>query len=325
MSRHVLVTGGLGFIGSALVARLVESDYEVTVFDDASRGDLGNIDGSRVRVVSGDLRDRAAVAECVGSADFTAVLHLAAMHFIPDCNRDPQSCIAVNVIGTENVLAACAEHGVDTVVGVSSMAVYPISDDAVSEDDPIGPYDVYGETKVANEMQLQRWSRGRDERVAVAIRLSNAYGPRETNPHVIPAILEQLRDGVTELDLGNTAPLRDYIHTEDVAAAFEAVLQAGLPTGYHVFNLGSGEERSVDDILGALQTILGIPIEKRVNPEKVRPVERMHLLPDIGRIAEVTGWTPAHSFVEGITKLVDWYGIPRPEASLRRDGAELAG
>ena len=309
MSQRVLVTGGLGFVGSALVEHLLDNGHDVTVFDDASRGTVENVDQHRVEICLGDLGDQDAFSRCLRAHPYAAVVHLAAMHFIPDCNRDPQACIATNVIGTENVIAACDEHDVERLIAASSMAVYPISDGACSEEDPVGPCDVYGETKVSNEMQLLRWSRGGGARVAVALRLSNAYGPRETNPHVIPEIMRQLARGVSDLKLGNTAPLRDYVHVDDVATAFVALLGAPLDPGYHVFNVGSGEERSVDQILKLLSGLLGRDIEVRFDPSRIRPVERMHLLADVGRLTASTGWRPEVAFEQGLAGLCQWYGL----------------
>ena len=213
------------------------------------------------------------------------------------------------MVGTENVLAACDEHEIERLIAASSMAVYPISDGACAEEDPVGPCDVYGETKVANELQLLRWSRGSGPRVAVALRLSNAYGPRETNPHVIPEIMQQLVRGSTNLDLGNTAPLRDYIHVDDVATAVEGLIRAPLETGYHVFNVGSGEERSVTQILDDLGSVLGRPITARVDASRIRSVDRMHLLADVRKLSATTGWEPEVDFMKGLTQLCHWYGL----------------
>ena len=231
------------------------------------------------------------------------------MHFIPDCNRDPLACLRVNVLGTENLLAVCSAAGIERIVAASSMAVYPISDTPSLETDPIGPYDVYGESKVANEMQLLRWSRQNTDRTAVAIRLANAYGPRETNPHVIPEILEQLVMGRRALQLGNTTPFRDYIHVDDIASGVRSLIEADLAPGYHVFNLGSGAERSVDQILRTLSELLGDEVTSVVDPERVRAVERMHLQPDISKLSEVTGWHPRVQFHDGMRELCECYGL----------------
>ena len=244
VGRQVLVTGGLGFVGSALVAHLIDHEADVTVFDDFSRGSIGNIDAKRVDIVVGNLDDTDALKQCHPTrlrrsrSSGGDALH-------PDCNRDPLACLRVNVLGTENLLAVCSAAGIERIVAASSMAVYPISDTPSLETDPIGPYDVYGESKVANEMQLLRWSRQNTDRTAVAIRLANAYGPRETNPHVIPEILDKLVMGRRALQLGNTTPFRDYIHVDDIASGVRSLIEADLAPGYHVFNLGSGAERSV--------------------------------------------------------------------------------
>lgn len=309
LAGGVLVTGGLGFVGSALVERLCDADLAVTVLDDESRGLPENVDQACVELVRADIRHLDGLLRFMDGRGFSTVIHLAATHFLSECDRDPPAAILNNVVGTENVLAACAAAGVERVVAASSMAVYPIGEQAFREEDPVGPYDVYGETKVANELQLGRWSRGGKQRVGVTVRLSNAYGPRETNPHVIPEIMDQLALGKRELDLGSTAPFRDYIHVDDVAAALHALISAPLEAGYHVFNLGSGTERSVDQVVAELSRLLGITLTIRADPARVRTTERMHLLPDISKIMESVPWAPGVEFTDGLRDLCRTYGL----------------
>jgi UDP-glucose 4-epimerase len=310
MSQRVVVTGGLGFVGSSLVERLVATGCEVTIVDDLSRGSLANVScADDIHTIVVDIRERACLERALDLEGVDAVVHLAATHFLPDCDRDPQGAIVNNVLGTENILSLCADAGVSRVIAASSMAVYPISDHAVKETDGVGPYDIYGETKVMNEMQLQRWSRGDERRSAVALRLSNVYGPRETNPHVIPEIMRQLATQSTELALGNTAPFRDYVHARDVAAAVAALVSAELPTGYEVFNLGSGEEHSVDEVIQVLTTYLDRPFDVTRDPARVRPTDRMHLLPDISKILAATCWAPTVRFEDGLRDLCRDYGL----------------
>jgi UDP-glucose 4-epimerase len=318
MSQRVVVTGGLGFVGSSLVEQLAARGCDVIVVDDLSRGSLANVPCvDNVRTVRLDLRDRAGLEHGLDLEGVDVVVHLAATHFLPDCDRDPQGAIANNVLSTENLLEACARADVRRVIGASSMAVYPISDLAMKETDDVGPYDVYGETKVMNEMQLQRWSRGGEHRSAVALRLSNVYGPRETNPHVIPEIIRQLATSSNELSLGNTAPFRDYIHVGDVAAAIEALLSADLGPGYEVFNLGSGEEHNVDEVLRILSSHLQRTLAVVRDPRRLRPTDRMHLRPDISKIRETTGWRPTVPFEGGLRDLCREYGlaVPVPQAA----------
>ncbi|MBM4148839.1 MAG: NAD-dependent epimerase/dehydratase family protein [Lentisphaerae bacterium] len=312
--KSVLVTGGLGFVGSALVRRLVARGARVTVFDNLSRGTRDNVRGLEVKLVVGDVTSGRAVRECVERTAPEVVYHLAAMHFLPDCNRRPVACIRNNVVGTESMLAACRLDSVRRFVAPTSMAVYPICDRKVKETDPVGPYDIYGETKVMNEMQMRRWA-GATGKTAVAVRLANVYGPRETNPHVLPVIMEQLSAGKRVLELGNTKPYRDYIHSEDAARAFEAMGSCPRVSGYQVFNLGTGKEHSVDELLVILGQLLKIEIGVKVKAHSVRKIERMHLWPDIGKLRRVTGWRPEITMRDGLAELCREYGLqPRRQA-----------
>jgi UDP-glucose 4-epimerase len=308
MSKSVLVTGGLGFVGSALCRALVEQKQDVIVLDNCSRGSLDNVEGLPVRFFDADVRDAKAVEDALGEARPRVVIHLAAMHFIPDCNADPAGCFHINVVGTENVLAACRKCKVERAVITSSLAVYPITDAPSREDDPAMPYDVYGESKLANEWQARRFQRetGID---TVVVRLSNVYGPRETSPHVIPEIMQQLAGGLTRLQLGNTAPRRDFIHSSDAARGFCSLALHPVPSGYHLVNLGGGREYSIRQVLEELSGLLGHTIEPVLDASRYRQVERMHLQADIRRIRELVGWEPAMTLTAGLRDLCQWYHL----------------
>jgi UDP-glucose 4-epimerase len=189
------------------------------------------------------------------------------------------------------------------------MVVYPITDAQVAETHPVGPYDIYGETKVMNEMQLGRWSRATGG-TAVPVRLANVYGPRETNMHVVPEIMTQLGQGRRCLTLGDTRPYRDYIHTSDVARAMASLGVCDRLGRYEVFNLGTGTEHSVDDILSVLGDLLGEVISVCRDERHVRKIERMHLWPDTGKLRRVTGWAPRVELREGLRELCEIYGVP---------------
>jgi UDP-glucose 4-epimerase len=304
----VLVTGGLGFVGSALVRELCAAGASVTVLDNLSRGCCENVGGCDVTVVEGDIRDADVVAQCVRDAAPVIVYHLAAMHFLPDCNRNPVGCIENNAIGTENVLSACRAETVTCFLMPTSMAVYPIMDEAVCETDLVGPYDIYGETKVMNEMQMQRWVRA-TQKQAVAVRLANVYGPRETNPHVIPAIMEQLAESGSAVSLGTITTFRDYIHSEDSATAFMAMASQGVKGDLEIFNLGTGTEHSIQQLLDMLSEILGRALDVRTDPARVRRIERMHLKPDMMKLRQATGWQPRVGMKEGLQRLCVDYGL----------------
>lgn len=306
-----LVTGGCGFIGFALCRRLAEAGHAVVAFDDLSRGDAANLPEGAT-LVRGDIRDADAVRAAVSAVRPDAVIHLAAIHYLPDCAARPDETREVNIEGTRRVLDACRAGGVRRVVFASSVAVYARSDDACSEDlTPIAPIEVYGESKLEGERLLEAF--GRDTGIATTIvRLANAVGRRETNPHVVPHIFETLQTS-DRVPLGNIEPRRDYIDTRDIADAVLALLETS--TGHRVFNVGTGVANSVADIMGLLERILGRPIEIEQEASRLRPVERMMLVADIAKIRQATGWAPRLTLEDTLRDLVVAYGLKADRAS----------
>lgn len=299
-----LVTGGCGFIGFALCRRLVAAGHQVVAYDDLSRGRQENLPEG-ARLIQGDIREPR-LAQVLADVDADTVIHLAAIHYLPDCAARPRETQEVNVDGTRHVLDACRAAGVRRVVFASTAAVYAPVDTPCSEDGtPLGPIEVYGRSKLEGERLVEAFSR-ESGMAATAIRISNAVGRRETNPHVVPHIFESLR-GSNEVPLGSLEARRDYIDTRDIADAVLAVLQ--VSAGYQVFNVGTGVAHSVADIVDSLRRILGRPIEIRQDASRLRPVERMLLVADIDRIRRTTGWTPGVTFEETLRDLVEAYGL----------------
>ncbi|HPF90830.1 MAG TPA: GDP-mannose 4,6-dehydratase [Flavobacteriales bacterium] len=300
---RVLITGGAGFIGSALSRHLQEEGYEVHVLDDLSFGlrALAGVPDERFHQV--DIRDRETVKRTMDSVKPGRVLHLAAVHFIPYCNAHPVEASEINVLGTINVLDACEACGsVEQVFVASTAAVYPIADGAMDETQATGPMDIYGITKLATEKLVSEFHL-RTGITSIVGRFFNAFGPNETNPHLIPEIQKQVLSGVRELKLGNLDPKRDFIHTEDMSRAMSALLRVQVK-GHEVFNIGRGIEYSVREIVDAFARQLGEPLTITVDPARVRKVERMHLLADVGKLKQVTGWEPRWGIDEGVATLL---------------------
>ncbi|HEV8551171.1 MAG TPA: NAD-dependent epimerase/dehydratase family protein, partial [Polyangiaceae bacterium] len=183
----LFITGGAGFIGSALLQAALKAGHSLTVFDNFSRGRREYCPAdARVEVVEGDIRDRRRVREAITSDRPDAVIHLAGLHFIPDCIKRPQECLQINVDGTGNVLSAAAAVGVKRFVFASTAAVYaPTSDACVEKSTPLDPAEVYGQSKILGEL-LARGHHDRTRTAVTLLRLFNAIGPRETNPHILP-------------------------------------------------------------------------------------------------------------------------------------------
>lgn len=303
--RTILVTGAAGFIGSALCRRFVSAGHRVVGYDDLSRGRREHLPQG-VTLVEGDIRDRARFARTLADVTPDCVVHLAAMHFIPDCIARPGDTLDVNVEGTRSVLEGCRGRSVRSFVFTSTAGVYAPSDGACVEDaSPLGPLEVYGESKVAAELLVRAFQEETGTTTAIA-RLFNAVGRRETNAHVIPHIFESLRTSDT-LQLGNLAPRRDYIDTRDVADALLAL--SACPPGLHVLNVGTGVTSSVSDVVEWLRRILGRPIVAVQDPARVRATERMVLLADIAKIRRATGWAPRITLEQSLEDLAQAYGL----------------
>jgi UDP-glucose 4-epimerase len=296
------VTGGAGFIGSLVVRRLIDAAAYVLAVDDLSVGRAWNypsqIEG-RSRALEGDIRDPHCLEEIV-AFDPEVAIHLAAIHYIPYCLEHPDHTRDVNVGGTEAVLSALRRTSIRGVVFASSAAVYGFSDDALSEVAPIRPDSVYGESKVEGEHLLELFHEERGDTRCIALRFFNAYGPNETNRHVIPHILAaHLADRVVAL--GSRWPERDYVFVEDVA---KAVLRAtqGPPT-YQVFNVGTGIGTSVDRLLQAIERVTGVPPHTEHDPRRVRDSEG-HLVADISSIGASLAWHPQVSLERGLQAIL---------------------
>jgi UDP-glucose 4-epimerase len=303
-AETILVTGGAGFVGSCLIDALLEhlADTRILALDNLFNGHEAYVPESpRVSLIKVDLRDLSQVVHVIGRYKPEVIFHLAALHYIPYCNAHPGETLEVNVVGTENLLEACRKSEPSVLVAASTVAVYPVRDEPNSEDSPTGPIDIYGISKLTNETQLELYSRQSGTRCAVA-RLSNVYGPRETNPHVIPEIIRQLLSGIDEIRLGNVKPRRDYIYTTDVAKALMAIA-AGNEHPYRIYNVGTGQEHSVEEIMSNLASISGRPLRIIVDPERVRATDRMHLVCDLRRIRSELGWMPEHSIRNGLARL----------------------
>lgn len=299
----VLITGGAGFIGSAIVPKLKQEGHEIYVLDNLSFGNRNFIDIDDDHFFLTDIRDKKNLDEVVGKLMPEIIIHLAAIHFIPYCNQHPFEAADINIRGTINVLNAInANCKPLKVFFASTAAVYPISDNAVPETNELLPLDIYGLTKLTGERLLREFNleTGTD---TIVCRFFNAFGPNETNPHLIPEIEKQVREGKRTIKLGNLTPKRDFIHTYDMANAVSRLLKSEI-SGYDIFNLGRGIEYSVVEIVEAFERQLEEKINIEVDPARVRKVEREHLLADVTKLKTKTGWEPEWGIDEGIKDLI---------------------
>jgi UDP-glucose 4-epimerase len=299
---RILITGISGFIGSALYKRF--EGNEIYTIDNLSFGNRSLINISESHFFVNDIRDRDRVFEIFEAIQPDWVIHLAAIHFIPYCNKYPFESSQINIEGTKNILDASAiTKSVKKVFYASTAAVYPIMDGSISESTRTGPLDIYGLSKLTGEYLCHDFHY-RTQLPTIICRFFNAFGPNETNPHLIPAIQEQVLEGKREILLGNLEPKRDFIHTTDMANAINLLMNK-FDIGIDTFNLGQGQEYSVTDIVEAFEQAIGEKIIIKQDPSRMRKSDRMHLLADVSKLKAFTGWEPRVNIYKGVKTLVE--------------------
>jgi UDP-glucose 4-epimerase len=306
-ARRALVTGGLGFVGSRLCHLLAAEGWEVAAVDDLSLGQPGNLSApaaAATEVVTGDVRDAAALNRVLADWRPSVVFHLAAIHFIPACNADPRRAIDVNVVGTQSLLDACAAtSSVEAVVLASTGAVYAPSPDAHDEESALGPTDIYGYTKLWTEQLGSLFHHRVESNVGIA-RLFNVFGPGETNPHLIPTLLSQVDRG-GELALGNLSTRRDYVYVDDVAAGLLALADVCRDRGLLTCNLG--REHAVDghELIAAVERLVGRSLPVTLDPARQRASDRPFLVSDCARAHRALQWTAATDLEQGLAGAIE--------------------
>ncbi len=306
MSRpRIMVTGGLGFVGSRVVRMLVKQDAaDVVVLDDCSLGVPENLGAAldRVTIEKADIRDSHSVADVTSRHHPDVVIHLAALHFIPACDAEPKRCVDVNVGGTQSVLDACAATPPRAVVLASTAAVYAPDEAAHGDDSAVGPIDIYGLSKRWSEQLGELFHNKCGIPVAVA-RLFNVFGPGETNSHLIPAVIQQAA-GSRELRLGNLSTKRDYVYVDDVARGLAALAEAAPTHGWLSCNLG--REQAVDgfELVNTIADLMNTELAITTDPARMRPSDRPMLLSDCARAHSVLGWRPSTSLADGLREAI---------------------
>ncbi|MBD9362454.1 NAD-dependent epimerase/dehydratase family protein [Methylomonas fluvii] len=302
---RVLVTGGAGMIGRRVVAQLQGLGVETAVLDNLSSG--LPMPKSTAFTVQGDIRNADALDELLRNFRPDAILHLAAVHHIPTCETQRAYCLDVNVTGTENLLCAAENNAIGRVVIASSGAVYAWEDARLSEDStPLWACDNYALAKTCTESQLRFWTQ-RSGGVGRVARIFNTIAHDDPNAHLIPDITAQLKngDGTTTLRLGNLSSKRDYLHADDAAAGLIALLRDDRRTvAYDSFNLCSGSEHSVEELVRAMANLLERDIRIETDPIRRRKIDRPSQLGNPDKARQLLNWIARMSFNDALSATI---------------------
>jgi dTDP-glucose 4,6-dehydratase len=321
---RIWISGAEGFIGAHLVETCRRVGHEVTAyvlynsFGSGGWLDHPSFSGRKdIRVVPGDVRDADSLQAAISGHD--VAIHLSALIAIPYSYQAPRSYIETNVIGTMNVMEAARRAGVSRVVHTSTSEVYGTAQYVpIDEKHPLVGQSPYSASKIgADQVAHSYWS---SFGVPVTtVRPFNTYGPRQSQRAFIPSVIVQLLSGAESISLGSLSPTRDLTFVTDTADGFRAVAEGAGGLG-EVFNMGSGFEISMAEVVEMLCEISGRKVAVTEDPGRVRPenseVER--LWSDSSKIESAFGWKPSHAgrdgLYRGLEKTYAWFRDNSSEA-----------
>ena len=312
---NVLVTGGAGYIGSVIVEALVQQGHQVAVLDSLYKGHRAAV-APPATLVAADLADRDSLRRLLDDHQVEAVIHMAADSLVGESMQNPAKYYRNNVIHSLNLAEAMVGAGVTRIVFSSTAAVYGEPETVpITEDSPLQPTNVYGETKLVFEQALGWFDRIHQLRW-IALRYFNAAGAtdrlgedHDPESHLIPIVLQVplgKRDRVqlygTDYPTPDGTCIRDYVHVADLADAHILALTAltGGGAGSRAYNLGNGTGYSNRQVIDAARRVTGhaIPVEEAPR----RPGDPAALVASSADIMRDLGWRPRYPEIEQIVE-----------------------
>ncbi len=301
---NILITGGAGFIGSSIADAYRELGHELVIVDNLSTGVLDNVPKGAA-FYQMDIRDEG-LADVVREHNIDIINHHAAQIDVRKSVEDPRYDLAVNVLGSINVIEAALAHGVKRLIFASSGGagygeqVYFPAD----EQHPIAPCSPYGITKVTVERYLHYYHQVRGL-TYTTFRYTNVYGPRQ-NPHgeagVVAIFCDKLLHGQQPVINGDGEQTRDYVYIDDVVRANVRGLEM---EGSDTLNVCTARETSVNDIFRTLNDALGAPAKEVHGPAK--DGEQQRSVCSFEKIRSLHGWEPEMSMDEGLRRTMHWF------------------
>ncbi|HSX13428.1 MAG TPA: SDR family NAD(P)-dependent oxidoreductase [Chlamydiales bacterium] len=315
MKKKYLVTGGTGFIGAPLVARLVKEGFQVRVLDNNLRGSEKRLSGisNQIEILTGDIRNLADVEKACEGID--AVFHLAYLNGTEFFYSKPDLVLEIAVKGMVNILDACIKHGVKEFFLASSSEVYQTpptvpTDEKVSLSipNPLNPRYSYGGGKIICELMAINWGRKYFDRLVI-FRPHNVYGPDMGFEHVIPQFslrmkkLCKISNDVIDFPIeGSGQETRAFVYIDDFIDGLMILREKG--EHLNIYHIGTAEEISIREVAQTVATCFGKKI--RLIPGPLKAGGTLRRCPDINKMKNL-GYAPKTQFHVGVAKTVKWY------------------
>lgn len=320
-----LITGGLGFIGSAFVRlALREPDVEVVNLDAmtyaGNPANLRDVEADpRYRFLRGDICDATAVREAIGSG-VDAIVNFAAETHVDRSILEPEAFLRTDILGTHTLLEAVRERGIARYLQVSTDEVYgDVADGDSRESDALRPRSPYSASKAGGDLQALAYHATYGTPVLVT-RGSNTYGPRQYPEKIVPLFVTNLLDDATVPLYGDGLQIRDWLHVEDHARGILHVLTNGSLG--EVYNLGGGNPRTNLDLTHVLLEACGREASTHLRHVADREGHDRRYAVDSSK-AHALGWKPQIAFERGMRETVAWYRTNEPWWRPLKSGAFL--
>ena len=326
---HILATGGLGYIGSHTVVRLIESGYRVSIIDNLDNSSLEvlnrieKLSNVRPDFYEGDVRDAKFLESVFSSNQFDAVIHYAGLKAVGESCEKPELYYDVNVVGSLRLLEVMQKHGTNIIVFSSSATVYGEPEKLpITESANLSTCSPYGATKLTVEELLEYTATARPNMAVGVLRYFNPIGahpsgligeaPQDTPNNLMPYVTQVaigaqpfLRVWGNDYDTHDGTGVRDYIHVVDLADAHLAALTyLKAHTGHHVWNIGVGEGYSVLDIVSSFERENNVKIPYELMPRRSGDVETCYA--DVSKAKNELGWTAQYGINEMVRDSWNW-------------------
>ena len=304
MPGSSLITGATGFAGGHLLERLIAQGETVQAWGHTKTNLSSDLAGVPVTWRFVDLLDRAAVRAALDAARPSVIYHCAGFAHIQDAWRQPARALRVNVLGTHNLFDAARDLDLACRILVTGSAqVYRPSATAIAEDDPVGPDNPYGISKLAQEMMTAA-----SPIPAWLVRPFNHAGPRQSPAYAMAAFAQQIadieagrRDAV--LHVGNLDAQRDITDVRDTVRAYHVIVCSGQTR--RPYNVCSGQAHTMRRLLDILLSLARVRVRVEVDPARLRPSDSPLILGSHARLTADTGWTPVIPIEQTLADLLE--------------------